>query len=280
MSGQQSLSGCVDRAQRPVALVVDNALGWSGVATIENDRPVIYWNEHDMARASRSTQVFIYLHECAHHVLGHIWKPVSPRWEAEADCWAIQLMVEGGMVNGSQIDVIQRELRTSPGDANHLGGQDLMRSLAGCLDIKTDARAWAHALDRLEAASADSFRSVQGQNVPDPSATSGAYESDIDLPGTYDCEITPRRTVRCVIFAARKQQAVEARFRRIERILRDWFSPSWTAVTSAAGDAGIPGSLQAENSRSGAIIILAATNQRQIVFEFRSATEPVASEGR
>lgn len=270
LHAQHDLTGCLDRQQRPVELRVKNDMGWGGLATIVDGKPVIYWNKHLMDRANRPMQIFVYFHECAHHVLGHVWTGESPRAEREADCWAIQLMVESGMIRGGHVAMIERELRHSRGDANHLGGEELIQSLAACIDIKTDKNAWKLALDSLDAASANDFADAQGVAVPYPSAQTGVYESKIDLPGTYDCEITRSRAVHCMIFAARDQKRADKRFHEIEKIIRDWLPQTWTAVTHSGGGADITRNMLAEDGLTGAGIVLAESNRHRVYFEFRS----------
>jgi hypothetical protein len=132
--GQVLFEACRDRDNRPIPGVVDNTMTHAGVATVQNGHPVILWNSHTNGRLSQTEQLYIYLHECAHHALGHLYHTgVDARNEREADCWAIQLMVDGGMIKGRQFDALQRSRRTVRGDDAHLGGEAHLRSLEQCL---------------------------------------------------------------------------------------------------------------------------------------------------
>lgn len=267
LTAQIPFDGCVDRSDRPVRGVVKNDMHWAGMATVVNGESIIYWNEKATGSSSRATQVFIYLHECAHHMLGHIWKPNAPRWELEADCWAVQLMWEGGMIRGRHLRVIERELRTSRPDATHLGGQARVTSLQKCLEDKTDRKQWAGALAALVDASHDGFTSIQGQSVPTPVSETGIYESEVDLPGTYDCEITPARDFRCMVFAARTGDRVEGRFDELVKVIDAWRPEPWTPSPSAAPGEGIMRAFTVRDSAGGSTLTLSATTQHRIIFE-------------
>jgi hypothetical protein len=265
VAAQLPFDGCVDREDRAVRGIVRNDIGWAGVADLVNGEPVIYWNADANEHLSRPTQIFIYLHECAHHMLGHLWKPNALKWEMEADCWAAQLMWEGGMLRGQHIPVIERELRTTRGDEHHLGGERLMRALRECLDVKTDHDAWYAALTAFAAASRDGFAGIEGQAIP-PDGRSGRFETELDLPGTYDCEITAARQVRCLVFAARDAKRTRSRYRELVKILRGWLPPTWTADEPAAASDGVAHSFVAEDGDRGTRIALVATTGNRIVF--------------
>lgn len=277
VAAQMPFDGCVDRSDRPVRSIINNDMSWAGTATEVNGESVIYWNRVANARASRTTQIFIYLHECAHHTLGHIWKPQAARWELEAECWAVQLMWEGGMIQGRHLRLIEEELRTSRGDATHLGGEARTQSLRDCIQIKTNRKAWSASLTALLDASADSFASIQGQAVPRPSSLTGVYESEVDLPGTYDCEITQTREVRCVVFAARTARRVADRFKALTGIIGAWLPPGWTAVDSPPGDSTTVRIHAAKDTIAGRGFTLSATTGHQIVFVMQPVRSAVDS---
>ncbi len=265
LRGQVPYDGCLDRRGRSIEGVVNNQLGWAGTATMREGRPVILWNEKALGTASGPMRLFVYLHECAHHALGHLWKLPSARNEEEADCWAYQLIVDGGMARGRHVDAIEREARQTRGDDIHLGGEERVRSLRRCLRIRTDRAAWRSSLDRLAEASADSFATLRGKAFPgDPV---GVYESLEDLPGTFDCEVRDA-IFACVVYAARHSADVRRRFDRLRGILEDWLPDTWTAVARSA-DSGARREFHAEDSRSGAGVSLVAGADR-IAFRFRS----------
>ena len=276
LRAQLPLDGCIDRADRPVRGAIRNDMSWAGVATVEKGESVIYWNQRLMGGRSRTTQIFVYLHECGHHLLGHVWKPNGAKWEQEADCWAVQLMSEGGMIAARHLRVLEQELSRTRGDAIHLGGEKLLEALRGCLAIKTDRRAWAAALASLIEAGADSFTSIRGQGIPTPSSRSGLHESLVDLPGTYDCEITADPAVRCTVFAAKEGGRVADRFDELARIVPGALPASWTSREARDRPEDVVRELTAEDSAVGLSLSLVATPAHRIVFRMGLLRHPDA----
>jgi hypothetical protein len=228
---------------------VDNALMYAGVATVQNGHPVILWNAHSNGRLSQTEQIFIYLHECAHHTLGHLsHSAVDAGDEREADCWAIQLMVDGGMIKGRQLEMLERSRRTVRGDDTHLAGEAHVRSLEECLSIRTDAKAWAAALDTAVIAAQDSFIAYRGRLL-DSTSTPPVFEALLDVPGTYDCEVVGG-ALRCMVFAARKDGAAKKRYQQLVKILRSWLPSGWT-FAERVGEAGKTRTFQAQDALTG-----------------------------
>ena len=53
---------------------MSDSLSYAGRATVRSDgTPVIYWNPKRQYSPQGVTQVYLYLHECAHHALGHVY---------------------------------------------------------------------------------------------------------------------------------------------------------------------------------------------------------------
>jgi hypothetical protein len=80
---------CRDFRRRPVRTVEIPDLGDAGRAEFIEGMPVIMLDPGLMASLPANLQVFFKLHECAHHVLGHLFAPTD-KSEQEADCWAIK----------------------------------------------------------------------------------------------------------------------------------------------------------------------------------------------
>src|SRR5687767_3085964 len=161
---QVPFNACLDRQGEVIPGIPDNTIAYAGIAAEQDGRPVILWNQKENRHLSQTEQIFIYLHECAHHLLGHLYhSPYGPAVELEADCWAIQLMVDGGMIKPRHLEVLERSRRNVRADATHLGGEAHIQSLARCLEMRTDPRAWAAALDTLIRAAQDSFASSSGR---------------------------------------------------------------------------------------------------------------------
>ncbi len=230
---QIPFNACFDREGKVIPGVADNSIPYAGVATVRDGIPVILWNRKSNGHLPQTEQIFIYLHECAHHTLGHIYAPdYTPAVELEADCWAIQLMVDGGMIKYRHLEALEKSRRRVRGDAFHLGGEAHVRSLTRCLEVRTDPRAWAAALDTLVRAAQDSFASSSGR-VLDSTASAWVYESAVGTPGTFDCEVTSG-TLRCIVFAARKPAAAADRFEELVKIVRRWLPVGWTWMERAA----------------------------------------------
>lgn len=268
LAAQLPADDCVDRSGRPVRGIVRNDMPWAGAATELNGESVIYWNQGRNGRATLPARLFIYMHECAHHVLGHVWKGPAQEWEAEADCWAVQTLLEQGRLRRRHLGQLEGQLRRSRAGVTRFSGGP-RRSLGDCIDVKTDRVAWARALDALAAASADSFTSIMGQAVPRPSSRTGIHESGTDLPGTYDCEVTSVRDVRCTVFTGQSARSVIRRHRALDEIVRRWLPPAWTAEDRPAG-AGLLRRLEVSDT-VGSRLTLSATEDLHVVFVMHPA---------
>ena len=278
LAAQVPFDGCVDRRDRPVRGIVDNSLGWAGTAAMLNGESVIYWNAKAVGRSSRTAKIFIYLHECGHHTLGHLWKRAALRWEMEAECWAVQLMWESGMIQTRRLRALEDELAASRGDATHLGGEARRQNLRRCIEIKTDPAAWSAALDSLLLASESRFATIRGQGVPSPSSTTGIHESEVDLPGTYDCEITREHDLRCVVFASRSAERTTERFGVLVRIIDAWMPPDWTRVDHDTPDGTVLHEHVLTDLTGTPRLRLTATTANRIIFLMHPSEAPLPLE--
>ena len=99
--------------------------------------PVVYYNPTILARYSFQSQMFIYYHECGHHFLGHLKYDLRnniPYYkEQEADCFSINYLVRNKNFGSSDIQIIQNEMLSSPGDWTHLPGPARANNLPYCL---------------------------------------------------------------------------------------------------------------------------------------------------
>lgn len=257
---QVPFEACRDRNDLPIPGVVNNTMTYAGMATVQNDHPVILWNARTNGRLSRTEQIYIYLHECAHHTLGHLYhRSVEARDELEADCWAIQLMVDGGMIRSRHLEVLERSRKTVRGDDTHLGGEAHVRSLEECLSIRTDAKAWAAAFDTVTLAAQDSFAARRGRLL-DSTSTPQVFEALVDVPGTYDCEVVGG-ALRCPVFAARKDGPAEKRYEELVKITRAWLPVGWTSTEQVGGD-GKSRTFLAQDGLTGALITWAYAGTR------------------
>ena len=259
-AAQVPFNACLDRNGKVIPGVADNKMEWAGVATVQDGAPVILWNYKQNRHLPQAEQVFIYLHECAHHTLGHLYRSsVDPAGELEADCWAIQLMVDGGMIKGRHLEVLERSRRHVRPDATHLGGDAHIQSLTRCLEMRTDPKAWAAALDTITRAAQDSFASSSGR-VLDSAGTSVVYESAVGTPGTFDCEVSAG-TLRCIVFASRKPRPAMERFEQLTKIVRRWLPVGWTSMARADSTTAAR-SFLAQDGVTGTLFTLLVTGNR------------------
>ena len=150
--GQVPYDLCLDRNLHRIPGRLDTTLTFTAEARMQGGSPVILWNAAATHRISPDGRLFLYLHECAHHALGHLALAESPRLEQEADCWSIQAMLDAGLMPRYQLPTLYLELGKTLGDALHLGGQARVRSLQQCLRLRDNRTAWRLAIDSLVAA--------------------------------------------------------------------------------------------------------------------------------
>ncbi len=125
VSAAGSFDRCFDPQGRPVVVFASPKVKRSQVAIAgraRDGRPIIAYNKAAMNQFHLITRVYIYYHECAHHVLGHSSgnRPVSR--ESDADCWAIRYMARRGLLNWRGLRWIQMDLSRFGGDRVHPPG--------------------------------------------------------------------------------------------------------------------------------------------------------------
>jgi hypothetical protein len=258
---QVPFNACVDREDRPIVGVVDNALPYDGVATIRMDgTPVIFYNQKSLTQTTQEVKHFVYLHECGHHALRHVWKDPSRVREMEADCWAIQYLVEHGYVKRRHIDRLQSEIGTSRGIGN----------LKNCVDVKTDQELWRKSLDLLTLAGAHKFAPIRGEAIPeDPER--GFFESTLDLPGTFNCELTPEGSFTCEIFSGKDQGAADDHFERVLPIIHRWLTEEWLTFERTRARPSEVRRFVAQDIQTGALLTLVMTDDHRIIFRYQPA---------
>jgi len=132
---QVTFDGCVDFRGLPVASILNFNLPDVAMASwAPNGAPVIQYNPRVLAQLAPQTRVFFYAHECAHHALAHTIRNIPFQQEQEADCWAIQTLVQRGTLDpGRDVTVVQRDLSFSSGDWTHVPGPQRQFNLRACL---------------------------------------------------------------------------------------------------------------------------------------------------
>jgi hypothetical protein len=258
--GQLPFEGCRDRQDRLVGRVEDNTMPYAGLATHQHGRPVIIWNAKTNGPLSFAERIYLYLHECAHHRLGHLEQFANDaRWEQEADCWAIQSMMDGEIIRSRHLVQLERSRRAVRGDAIHLGGEAHVRSLRQCLDVRTDRKAWAAALEAMYHASRDGFVTSRGRLVDSLDGVA-VYESLVEAPGAYDCEVAGA-AIRCTVFESRKPGPAVRRYEKLVGLIRRWLHERW-GVTERRRDDGTAHTFQARDAHNGTLVMLAQTGAR------------------
>jgi len=276
-AAQVPYNACLDRHGAPVRQEQSTELpnpAWA--SWVDDHQPIIYWNRKALTGASEVSRLFIYLHECGHVVLRHIYGHASTAEERraqedEADCWAIQLMLDAGMIKGRHLGQLEREWKHSRGDLTHQSGQELVQSFRTCLSVRTDPKRWRPVLDSLLVAARDSFHTITGPLIIE-SGSEKAHESTLSLPGTYDCEIKATGTLVCMVFASRNAGDAQRRQRELVRIMREWMGPDWTVSDREFSEGAETRRTLAQHVANGAIIAISSTSNGRVVFVARPVT--------
>lgn len=131
---QVSYDGCFDFIGAPVASVLDNSINDVAIAIIEGNTPVIRYSTSVLSQMSEPTRRFFYMHECAHHALGHTVNTPSIRNENEADCWAAKEMKNKMNLSLNELRSIQQDIAAmGRGDWTHLPGPKRAIEIDRCL---------------------------------------------------------------------------------------------------------------------------------------------------
>ena len=270
LSAQVPFDACFDRADHRVPGMVRNDLGYGALATIEDGHPVIYWNQLSVDGMSHAFQVYLYMHECAHVRLRHIYHRESAVSEQQANCWALQLLFDGGMLDGKAMGDLESDLLRMRGDATHDPGEVVLRRAAECRDARTDAHLWAPVLDSLSAAAADSFQAIRGDRIREITSRV-VFEATLGAPGVFDCDIDVSAAYRCPLFASRTQKAAESAYRKTAKIFTKWLPDGWTEAERDGAAEGIERELDLQDGRTGTTFTLALTTGSRVWFVARPA---------
>jgi hypothetical protein len=125
---------CRDFRNRPVRIVDVADLGDAGRAEFVQGNPVIMLDPALMGKLPETLQLFFKLHECGHHVLGHLFAPTEAS-EREADCWAVKQGRKLGLYTHDDIVGWLPHFAASRGSAfGHLPGPQRVEFLAACFE--------------------------------------------------------------------------------------------------------------------------------------------------
>jgi hypothetical protein len=125
---------CYDYRGAVVRTLQTTQLGDVGRASIIARMPIISLDSDRLATLPAKMQVFFYMHECAHHVLGHVVRPTLES-EREADCWSINYGRMAGIFSRADIEGFAPHLARSRGSRfGHLPGPERQAYLLKCYD--------------------------------------------------------------------------------------------------------------------------------------------------
>jgi hypothetical protein len=126
--------GCRDFRNRPVRTMDVPTLGDVGRAEFIEGFPVIMLDPVLLTTLPANLQTFFKLHECAHHVLGHLFAPTVES-EKQADCWAIKEGRKRKTFSHDDILGWKPHFAASLGSQmGHLPGPERVVFLVGCFD--------------------------------------------------------------------------------------------------------------------------------------------------
>ncbi len=125
---------CYDYRGTVVRTLQTTQLGDVGRASIIARMPIISLDSDRLATLPAKMQIFFYMHECAHHVLGHVIRPTLES-EREADCWSISYGRSTGLFSRSDVEAFGPYLAKSRGSRfGHLPGPKRHAYLLRCFD--------------------------------------------------------------------------------------------------------------------------------------------------
>ena len=133
---------CTDYRGMPVSTVYTSRLSDGAIAKqTKFGHPIIVANKSVLSKFSPAMTTFVYAHECAHHVLGHLKNKISNKSiEQEADCWAAQQLVEQGVFDYGNLREVQKIIRIfGKQDKSHPHPHNRAKRLTQCLGQKTVA---------------------------------------------------------------------------------------------------------------------------------------------
>lgn len=131
--GGQQLT-CRDFRGQTVRAINMDDLGDVAHARVVNRMPIITLNKRRLDTLPDKLQIFFYQHECAHHILGHVFYPTQTS-ENEADCYAIKVGRREGILRREDVESFAPYISISRGSPfGHLPGPARAQRLLACFD--------------------------------------------------------------------------------------------------------------------------------------------------
>lgn len=125
---------CHDFRGVVVRTLLTTELGDVGRASIVARWPIIQLDTDRMAKLPPKLQIFFFMHECAHHVLGHVFRPTIES-EREADCWSANYGRWAGLFTRDDVVAFSPYFARSNGSKfGHLPGLERQSYILSCFD--------------------------------------------------------------------------------------------------------------------------------------------------
>lgn len=125
---------CYDYRGAVVRTLQTTELGDVGRASIIARMPIISLDLDRMATLPPKMQIFFFMHECAHHVLGHVISPTLQS-ERDADCWSINYGRWAGLFSRMDVEGFAPYFAQSNGSKfGHLPGPERQAYVLDCFD--------------------------------------------------------------------------------------------------------------------------------------------------
>lgn len=138
---------CHDFRGAVVRTLQTTELGDVGRASIVARVPVIQLDTERLAKLPPKLQIFFFMHECAHHVLGHVIRPTLQS-ERDADCWSANYGRWAGLFSRKDVEGFAPFFAASNGSKfGHLPGAERSAYILNCFD-KPESEPVAYSLSR------------------------------------------------------------------------------------------------------------------------------------
>ena len=125
---------CYDFRGVAVRTLQTTELGDVGRASIIARLPIIQLDTDRLAALPAKLQMFFFMHECAHHVLGHVIRPTLES-ERDADCWSVNYGRWAGLFKRQDVEGFAPYFATSNGSRfGHLPGPERHAYILACYD--------------------------------------------------------------------------------------------------------------------------------------------------
>jgi hypothetical protein len=130
---------CRDAYGQNVHAVLVANLGDVGRARNLHKTPVIMLDPGHLNPLPAKLQLFFFGHECAHHVLGHVYV-MRQTAESEADCWSAKDGRDRGLFTRSEVESWAPWFAKSRGSSisGHLPGPERAKFILACFDDQGD----------------------------------------------------------------------------------------------------------------------------------------------